>query len=79
VALRDVTLRRTGESVDRVKLRYRSRPLAGRIRGAAQPGVHARLELVLEEAVEGAAPGQLACLMQGELVIGSGTITRRLE
>ena len=38
---------------------------------------HAALELELAEAVDGAAPGQLACLMDGDLVVGWGTIARR--
>jgi tRNA-uridine 2-sulfurtransferase len=32
--------------------------------------------LELDEPVAGAAPGQLACLMDGELIIGWATITR---
>jgi tRNA U34 2-thiouridine synthase MnmA/TrmU len=32
--------------------------------------------LQLAEPVDGAAPGQLACLMDGDLVVGWGTITR---
>ena len=31
----------------------------------------------LSEPVDGAAPGQLACLMDGELVVGWGTIAPR--
>jgi tRNA U34 2-thiouridine synthase MnmA/TrmU len=65
--------------VDRVKLRYRSRPLTCRVAEEAGPGRHATLELELAEPVDGAAPGQLACLMDGELVVGWGTIARRSE
>ena len=36
-----------------------------------------RLIRSLAEPVYGAAPGQLACLMDGELVVGWGTIVRR--
>ena len=36
----------------------------------------ATLAIGLAQPVEGAAPGQLACLMDGELVVGWGTITR---
>jgi tRNA U34 2-thiouridine synthase MnmA/TrmU len=62
--------------VDRVKLRYRSRALGARVLGDLTAGRHAELALALDEPVDGAAPGQLACLMDGELVVGWGTITR---
>jgi tRNA-uridine 2-sulfurtransferase len=70
---------RPGARVDRVKLRYRSRPLLCRLSGEQQSGVHARLAIELAEPVDGAAPGQLACLMDGDLVVGWGTITRGLR
>ncbi len=76
VAVRNARLSRAGARVDRVKLRYRSRPLECRITGDPQPGRHSALEIELAQAVDGAAPGQLACLMDGELVVGWGTITR---
>ena len=62
--------------IDRVKLRYRSRPVPCRVAGDPDKGHHARLELELSEPVEGAAPGQLACLLDGELVVGWATIAR---
>jgi tRNA U34 2-thiouridine synthase MnmA/TrmU len=65
--------------VNRVKLRYRSRSLACAITGDAGPGTYAALTLELAEPVDGAAPGQLACLMDGELVVGWGTIVRARE
>ena len=74
VAVRDATLHRDAASVDRVKLRYRSRALACRISEAVQPGAHATLELDLHEPVLGAAPGQAACLMAGDVIVGHGTI-----
>jgi tRNA-uridine 2-sulfurtransferase len=67
VPVRGVRLRRAGERVNRVKLRYRSRPVECRM------GID-RLEL--SEPVDGAAPGQLACLMDGDLVVGWATIAR---
>jgi tRNA-specific 2-thiouridylase len=76
VAVRHVRLHREGDRVDRVKLRYRSRPIPCGIDGEQDPGRHAALRLELEQSVDGAAPGQLACLMDGELVIGWGTIAR---
>lgn len=74
VLVRGATLHRDGSSVDHVKLRYRSKPLAARIAGPAPPGRHPRLELRLDEPVEGAAPGQTACLMSGEVIVGHATI-----
>ncbi len=77
VRVRGARLHRPGASVDRVKLRYRSSPLAARIADGATPaGRHRELMLELEEPVAGAAPGQLACLMDGDLIVGWGTITR---
>jgi tRNA U34 2-thiouridine synthase MnmA/TrmU len=65
--------------VDRVKLRYRSRPILCGIAGEHESGRHTKLTLDLEQPVDGAAPGQLACLMDGDLVIGWGTIARRSD
>ncbi len=81
VNVRDARLQRDGARVDRVKLRYRSRPLPCRISAPAEAdaGRHATLTLDLQEPVDGAAPGQLACLMDGDLVVGWGTITRPSE
>jgi len=78
VALRDVRLHRDGVRVNRVKLRYRSAPLPARVLGEPAAGSHESLALQLDDAVHGAAPGQLACLMDGELVVGRGTIVRSL-
>ncbi|HEY2770052.1 MAG TPA: tRNA 2-thiouridine(34) synthase MnmA [Solirubrobacteraceae bacterium] len=76
VAVRAARLHRDGARVDRVKLRYRSTPLAARVLGDPAAGRHQALELELGRQVDGAAPGQLACLMDGELVVGWGTIAR---
>jgi tRNA-specific 2-thiouridylase len=78
VPVRHVRLHRDGARVDRVKLRYRSHPVMCAIAdGQHDPGRHAALSLDLEQPVDGAAPGQLACLMDGDLVVGWGTIARR--
>ena len=79
VVIRGVRLHRPGVRVDRVKLRYRSRPVPRRVPGEPDPGRHRTLELDLSEPVDGAAPGQLACLMDGELVVGWGTIARAAD
>ena len=76
VPVRSARLHRAGARVDRVKLRYRSRPLPARLVGGPDAGHHRTLAIELDEPVEGAAPGQLACLMDGELVVGWGTIAR---
>ncbi len=77
VHVRGVRLLRDGARVDRVKLRYRTKPLPARLRdaGALGAGTHRALELELAEPVDGAAPGQMACLMDGETIVGWGTIT----
>ena len=76
VPIRGARLHRPGARVDRVKLRYRQRPLAASVAGEPGEGRHRRLQLELDDVADGAAPGQLACLMDGELVVGWGTITR---
>ncbi len=77
VRVRGARLHRPGACVDRVKLRYRSKPLAAHLADTATPaGRHRELMLELEEPVAGAAPGQLACLMDGDLIVGWGTIAR---
>jgi tRNA-specific 2-thiouridylase len=70
VAVRDAVLHRPDAEVDRVKLRYRTKPLPCRVRA----GDGGRLALDLAEPVDGAAPGQLACLMRGDVIVGHGTI-----
>jgi tRNA-specific 2-thiouridylase len=76
VTLRGVRLHRAGSRVDRVKLRYRSKTLRGRIVGAPAPGLHRTVELELLETADASVPGQLACLMAGDRVVGWGTIGR---
>jgi tRNA-specific 2-thiouridylase len=76
VRVRGARLHRDGVRVNRVKLRYRSEPLPARICDSPPAGNHRELLLELDEPVSGAAPGQLACLMDGELIIGWATISR---
>ena len=70
VAVRDAVLHRPSEQVDRVKLRYRTAPLGCR----AEAGEDGTLRLALDEPVDGAAPGQIACLLRGDVVVGHGVI-----
>jgi tRNA U34 2-thiouridine synthase MnmA/TrmU len=37
-------------------------------------GEHAELTIELAEPAYGVAPGQIACLMDGDVVVGQGTI-----
>jgi tRNA-specific 2-thiouridylase len=74
VAIRAARLHRDGSRVNSVKLRYHQRPLSASVAGDPGQGRHRSLSLQLAEPVDGAAPGQLACLMDGDLVVGWGTI-----
>jgi tRNA-uridine 2-sulfurtransferase len=71
VLVRDAVLHRPGTEVDRVKLRYRTVPLPCRVVPTSDGG---RLALQLAEPVDGAAPGQVACLMRGDAIVGHGVI-----
>jgi len=72
VSVGDVVMHRDGARVDRVRLRYRSPAVPARV--AATAGRHELLEVELDEPFEGVAPGQAAVLMDGDTVIGHGTI-----
>ena len=74
VAVRAATLHRDALRVDAVKLRYRTRPLPCRVLGRPGAGRHGRLELALGEPVDGAAPGQAAVLLDGDVIVGHATI-----
>ena len=74
VGLSEGLLHRPASSVDRVKLRYRSAPVACRIEGDLPAGSHAQMSLTLDAPVDAPAPGQVACLMSGERVVGCATI-----
>jgi tRNA-uridine 2-sulfurtransferase len=73
IRVRDAVLHREGARVDNVRLRYHSATLPATV-GAAAPGRHDRLELELAEPFDAAAPGQTAVLMDGETIVGHGTI-----
>ena len=70
VAVRGALLHRPAAAVDRVRLRYRSQPLACMV---VEEG-RGRLTLHLGEPADAAAPGQTACLYAGDVVVGYGTI-----
>ncbi|HEX5989356.1 MAG TPA: tRNA 2-thiouridine(34) synthase MnmA [Solirubrobacterales bacterium] len=73
VRVRDAVLHRDADTVDAVKLRYRSRALPATV-AAAGKGRHPSLEVELGEAFAGVAPGQTAVLMAGDRIVGHGTI-----
>jgi tRNA-uridine 2-sulfurtransferase len=73
VQIRDAVLHRDGGRVDSVRLRYHSRALPASVGGAGR-GSHEELEVELGEAFAGVAPGQTAVLMEGETILGHGTI-----
>jgi len=74
VGLRDATLRRDATRVDRVRLRYHAPTIPCRVAEPAAAGSHECLTLRLDDPVDGAAPGQTACLMSGEAIVGHATI-----
>ncbi len=67
VPVADIRMHASADRVDRVKLRYRSRSLPCSLRDDV---------LELHEPVYGAAPGQVACLLDGDVVVGCATIAR---
>ncbi len=74
VALRDVVLHREPWRVDGVKLRYRQQPRRARVLEAPDPGSTGPGTVLLEEPLLKAAPGQTAMLLDGDVVVGTGTI-----
>jgi tRNA-specific 2-thiouridylase len=70
-----VTLHRPAGVIDAVKLRSRGRRLPCRVAGSLSDGVHEHVAVRLLAPRERTAPGQLACLYAGELIVGHGTIS----
>jgi tRNA-specific 2-thiouridylase len=73
VRVREATLHRPGGRVDRVLLRYHSRAIECELPPVGA-GEHEALEIELAEPAYGVAPGQTACLLAGDLVVGRATI-----
>jgi tRNA-uridine 2-sulfurtransferase len=71
VRVRGARLHRPAAEVDAVRLRYHSRAVPCRV----SEGARGRLELELGEPFDGAAPGQAACLLRGDVIVGWGTIS----
>ena len=74
VAVREVTLHRDSGCVDGVRLRSHGRRFACRLADGLAAGRHERVSVDLDQPAERTAPGQLACLYAGELVVGHGTV-----
>jgi tRNA-specific 2-thiouridylase len=74
LAVRELTLHRDGGCVDGVRVRSHGRRFACRLPRGLDAGRHARASIELAVPAERTAPGQLACLYAGELVVGYGTI-----
>ncbi|HSZ13631.1 MAG TPA: tRNA 2-thiouridine(34) synthase MnmA [Solirubrobacteraceae bacterium] len=74
VPVREATLHRHGSCVDGVRVRAHGRRFACSLAGDPGAGRHQHLAIELHEPAERTAPGQLACLYAGDLVVGHGTI-----
>jgi len=72
--LRELTLLREGGRVDRVRVRAHGRLHPCRLEGSPSPGDHPGGLVRLERSMERTAPGQVACLYDGEHVVGHAKI-----
>jgi tRNA-uridine 2-sulfurtransferase len=70
----ELTLHRSGACVDGVRVRSHGRRFPCRIEHGLDAGRHAHASIALAEPAERTAPGQLACLYAGDVVVGYGTI-----
>jgi tRNA-specific 2-thiouridylase len=70
----DVILRSDGCRVDAVRVRSHGARLGCSLPGDLGPGRHPRAHIELERPAERTAPGQIACMYAGELVVGYATI-----
>jgi tRNA-specific 2-thiouridylase len=74
LTVRDVALRRDGRCIDGVRVRSHGSRLACRLPEPLAAGRHPRAEIDLALPAERTAPGQIACLYAGDLVVGYATI-----
>jgi tRNA-specific 2-thiouridylase len=72
-----VQLYRDAGQIDHVKLRYRSTPVACKLPTELPAGRYPRIAVMLNEPFMAAAPGQVACLMSGDRVVGHGLIATK--
>ena len=71
IRIRGTKLHRPADRVDGVRLRYHAPRRDCRVELNGDPD---EAVVALAEPVDGAAPGQVACLMDGDLVVGHGKI-----
>ena len=74
LAVREATLQRDGRCVDGVRVRSHGRRFSCRVVEDLGAGRHPSVEIELDEPAERTAPGQIACLYSGDVVVGFGTI-----
>jgi tRNA-uridine 2-sulfurtransferase len=74
MTVRELTLHRPGGCVDGVRVRAHGRRLSCRLAGELAAGRHEQAGIELGEPAERTAPGQLACLYAGDLLVGHATI-----
>lgn len=74
LTVRELTLHRDGACVDGVRVRSHGRRLSCRVEAGLRAGAHARVQIALAEPAERTAPGQIACLYAGDVVVGHATI-----
>ena len=77
VELDDAELYRHGAEIDRVKLRYRSAPVPCKLTSPPPAGRYPRIAVMLNQPFLAAAPGQVACLLAGDRVVGHGVIAQK--
>jgi tRNA-uridine 2-sulfurtransferase len=74
VTVCDATLRRAGAAVDGVRVRSHGARHPCRLAHDPGAGRHERVEVQLPEPIVRAAPGQVACLYAGDVILGYGTV-----
>ncbi len=74
VRITDATLHRDGGRVEAIKVRYRGARQRCRLVAPTGAGAQSAIEVELLEPAERTAPGQIACLYDGDLIVGHGTI-----
>jgi tRNA-uridine 2-sulfurtransferase len=72
--IREVTLHRAARAVDGLRLRAHGQTYPCRLPPEIGAGRHQHMLLTLREPAERTAPGQLACLYAGDVVVGHGTL-----
>ncbi|HEV3284706.1 MAG TPA: tRNA 2-thiouridine(34) synthase MnmA [Solirubrobacteraceae bacterium] len=74
LSLRELTLHRDGDRIDGVRVRSHGRLRPCRLAGELHAGRHASAVVELDDPAERTAPGQIACLYCGDVVVGHATV-----